>query len=76
MGRLRAPRLLTPSADGRSGHRVFAEYVAGRGMTSIARGLTQDGIACPSAYDRERNPHRRTEVWETAAVRAILLNPR
>jgi len=56
--------------------RIFAEYVAGRGMTSIARGLTQDGIACPSAYDRARNPHRRTEVWETTAIRAILQNPR
>ncbi|HZO65990.1 MAG TPA: recombinase family protein [Kribbellaceae bacterium] len=56
--------------------RIFAEYVAGRGMTSIARGLTQDGIACPSAYDRARNPHRNTEVWETTAIRAILQNPR
>ncbi|GGQ84081.1 hypothetical protein GCM10010166_62910 [Couchioplanes caeruleus subsp. azureus] len=56
--------------------RIFAEYVAGRGMTSIARGLTQDGIPCPSAYDRARNPHRRTEVWETTAIRAILQNPR
>jgi hypothetical protein len=45
--------------------RIFTEYVAGRGMTSIARGLTNDGIACPSAYDRKRNPHRRNEVWET-----------
>jgi hypothetical protein len=42
--------------------RIFNEYVAGRGMTSIARGLTQDGIACPSAYDRARNPHRPTQV--------------
>src|SRR5689334_11957541 len=56
--------------------RIFAEYVAGRGMTSIARGLTQDGIACPSAYDRARNPHRHTQVWETTAIRAILQNPR
>ncbi|GGN75039.1 putative recombinase [Actinoplanes lobatus] len=56
--------------------RIFAEYTAGRGMTSIARGLTQDGIACPSAYDRARNPHRKTQVWETTAVRAILQNPR
>ena len=56
--------------------RIFAEYVTGRGMTSIARGLTQDGIACPSAYDRARNPHRSAQVWETTAVRAILLNPR
>ncbi|MFC7535531.1 recombinase family protein [Actinoplanes sp. GCM10030250] len=56
--------------------RIFTEYVAGRGMTSIARGLTQDGIPCPSAYDRARNPHRTTEVWETTAIRAILKNPR
>ncbi|WP_097319155.1 recombinase family protein [Paractinoplanes atraurantiacus] len=56
--------------------RIFNEYVAGRGMTSIARGLTQDGIACPSAYDRARNPHRHTQVWETTAIRAILQNPR
>ena len=56
--------------------RIFSEYIAGRGMTSIARGLTHDGIPCPSAYDRARNPHRHTEVWETTAVRAILQNPR
>ncbi len=56
--------------------RIFTEYVAGRGMTSIARGLTQDGIACPSAYDRARNPHRHTQVWETTAIRSILQNPR
>ncbi|WP_343869644.1 hypothetical protein [Dactylosporangium roseum] len=37
---------------------MFTEYVAGRGMTSIARGLTNDGIACPSAYDRKRRPGR------------------
>jgi hypothetical protein len=46
----------------------------GRGET--ARGLTQDGITCPSAYDRARNPHRNTQVWETTAVRAISQNPR
>jgi DNA invertase Pin-like site-specific DNA recombinase len=56
--------------------RIFTEYVAGRGMTSIARGLTQDGIPWPSAYDRARNPHRNTQVWEMTAVRAILHNPR
>ena len=56
--------------------RIFTEYIAGRGMTSIARGLTQDGIPCPSQHDRRRNPHRATEVWETSAIRAILHNPR
>jgi site-specific DNA recombinase len=56
--------------------RIFTEYAAGRGMTSIARGLTRDDIPCPSVYDRDRNPHRNTEVWETSAIRAILANPR
>jgi DNA invertase Pin-like site-specific DNA recombinase len=56
--------------------RIFAEYAAGRGLTSIARGLTRDGIPCPSAYDRERNPHRHSEVWETSAIRVIVTNPR
>jgi site-specific DNA recombinase len=56
--------------------RIFAEYTAGRGMTSIARGLTRDQIACPSAYDRARNPHRDNDAWELSAVRAILINPR
>jgi site-specific DNA recombinase len=56
--------------------RIFTEYVAGRGMTTIARGLTRDGILCPSAYDRARNPHRNAQVWETTAIRAILQNPR
>jgi hypothetical protein len=45
-------------------------------MTSIARGLTQDGIPCPSMYDRRRNAHRSTQVSETTAIRAILHNPR
>ncbi|MFC3742376.1 recombinase family protein [Paractinoplanes deccanensis] len=52
--------------------KIFNEYVAGRGMTSVARGLTQDGIACPSAYDRARTPHRYTQVLKTTAIRAIL----
>ncbi len=38
--------------------RIFDEYVAGRGLYAIAEGLTRDGIACPSAHDRTRNPHR------------------
>jgi site-specific DNA recombinase len=49
---------------------------AAGGATSIARGLTQDGIPCPSTHDRAPNPHRNTQVWETTAVRAILQNPR
>ncbi|MEV4539797.1 recombinase family protein [Asanoa sp. NPDC049518] len=45
-------------------------------MTAIARGLTLDGISCPSAHDRARNPHRDGTEWQITAVRAILTNPR
>lgn len=56
--------------------RIFEEYASGRGLYAIAEGLTRDGIPCPSAYDRARNPHRSAEAWSKSAVRAILLNPR
>ena len=56
--------------------RIFDEYVAGRGLYAIAEGLTRDGIACPSARDRARNPHRQGLAWSKMAVRAILANPR
>ncbi|GAA1843416.1 recombinase family protein [Asanoa iriomotensis] len=56
--------------------RIFAECLARRGLSAIARGLTRDGVACPSAHDQARNPHRRGERWQPGAVRAILTNPR
>jgi site-specific DNA recombinase len=56
--------------------RIFTEYLAGYGTGAIAFRLTTDGIPCPSAHDRERNPHRSGATWEKSAVRAILLNPR
>jgi site-specific DNA recombinase len=56
--------------------RIFDEYVAGRGLGSIARGLDADGIPCPSAHDPVRNPHRRQDGWQPATVRAILENGR
>ena len=56
--------------------RIFAEYLAGRSLTTIARGLTLDSIPCPSAHDRARNTQRRGTVWQISAVRAILTNPR
>jgi site-specific DNA recombinase len=77
------------SADGRRLHglgpdettapvvaRIFAEFLAGRGIYLIAEGLTRDGIPCPSAYDRRRNPHRSGLAWSKSAVRVILTNPR
>jgi len=56
--------------------RIFDEYAVGRGLYAIAEGLTRDGIACPSAHDRARNPHRQGLAWSKMAVRAILANPR
>ena len=56
--------------------RIFAEYLAGRGLFAIAEGLTRDGIPSPSQHDRARNPHRTGQGWSKSAVRTILANPR
>ncbi|AKA06878.1 recombinase [Streptomyces noursei ZPM] len=56
--------------------RIFTEYLRGKGLYAIAEGLTRDGILCPSAHDRARNPHRDGHAWSKSAVRAILRNPR
>jgi site-specific DNA recombinase len=56
--------------------RIFAEYLAGKGVKAIAEGLTRDGIPSPSAYDRARNRHRCGIAWSWGAVAAILANPR
>lgn len=52
--------------------RIFAEYVAGRGMFAIAEALTRDRIASPSAYDPARNRHRSGTAWSKGAVRVTL----
>jgi site-specific DNA recombinase len=56
--------------------RIFAEYLAGRGLSAIAEGLTRDRIPSPSQQDRARNRHRTGEGWSKSAVRTILCNPR
>lgn len=56
--------------------RIFEEYANGRGLQVIAESLTADGILCPSAYDRARNPHFRGVAWSKGTVRAILVNRR
>lgn len=58
--------------------RIFAEYVAGHGLYSIAERLTADGIPSPSGHDPARNRHRAGTkgAWSKSAVRAILRNPR
>ena len=56
--------------------RIFAEYLAGRGLHAIAEGLTRDRILSPSASDPDRNRHRSGTAWSKSAIRAILANPR
>ena len=56
--------------------RIFAEYLAGRGLFAIAEGLTRDEIPSPSQHDRVRNRHRTGEGWSKSAVRVIVTNPR
>ncbi|MFD2415344.1 recombinase family protein [Amycolatopsis pigmentata] len=56
--------------------RIFAEYLAGRGIFAIAEGLTRDGVASPSASDPGRNRHRSGVAWSKGAIRVILSNPR
>ncbi|NOY55919.1 MAG: hypothetical protein GXP34_08025 [Actinobacteria bacterium] len=44
--------------------RIFAEYLAGKGLYAIAEGLTADGIPSPSAHDPARNPrYTGHQVW-------------
>jgi len=56
--------------------RIFSEFLAERGLFTIAEGLTRDGIPSPSAHDRARNSHRSGVASSKSAVRAILTNPR
>ncbi len=56
--------------------RIYREYLAGFGVFAIAQRLTADGVLCPSAHDRARNPHRSGAAWSKSAVRSILTNPR
>jgi site-specific DNA recombinase len=55
---------------------IFAWRAQGLGFRSIASRLTDAGIACPSAADRQRNPHRLGLAWSIHAVRAIVINPK
>jgi hypothetical protein len=55
---------------------ISARRLEGYSIASIARMLNEMGVPCPSAVDRERNPHRRGEAWHLRTVAAILANPR
>jgi site-specific DNA recombinase len=54
--------------------RIFAQRLAGCSTSSIAASLNEDGVACPSRVDRERNPHRTGAGWALTTVRAVLSN--
>ena len=55
---------------------IFAWRVEGIGFRTIATRLTEQGFPCPSAADRERNPHRHGRAWSVGAVRTIVMNPK
>jgi site-specific DNA recombinase len=55
---------------------IFSWRVEGIGFRTIAARLTEQGVPCPSAADRERNPHRHGRTWSVSAVRAIVINPK
>ena len=55
---------------------IYSWRVEGIGFRTIAARLTEQGVPCPSAADRERNPHRHGRAWSVGAVRAIVINPK
>jgi site-specific DNA recombinase len=55
---------------------MFAQRLEGHSVARIAWALNETGIPCPSAADRDRNPHRPGAAWTLGAVTAILANPR
>ncbi len=55
---------------------IYSWRVEGIGFRTIAARLTEQGVPCPSAADRERNPHRQGRAWSVSAVRAIVINPK
>ncbi len=56
--------------------RIFDEWLNGCSLREIAHRLNAEGIECPSARDRARNPHRAADGWQTTTVATILENPR
>lgn len=50
--------------------------MAGQSLREIAHHLNTEGIDCPSARDRVRNPHRAADGWQPTTVATILDNPR
>jgi site-specific DNA recombinase len=55
---------------------MFARRLAGHSVASIARALNEQGVACPSGVDLDRNRHRSGAGWALRTVASILANPR
>lgn len=54
---------------------MFAQRRTGASLARITRALNDQGIPCPSAEDRQANPHRTGAEWTLSTVREILANP-
>ncbi|MEU3465613.1 recombinase family protein [Streptomyces sp. NPDC006733] len=80
-------RVVTDTVDGRQRRqlvpddrtapvvqRIFHEYLAEKGLQSIAEGLTADGISSPGAA--RHGLEYGAAAWSKSAVRAILVNNR
>ncbi|WP_051367232.1 recombinase family protein [Hamadaea tsunoensis] len=55
---------------------MFAQRLAGWSVAAITVSLNEQNVACPSAHDPQRNPHRSGEGWTLRTVASILANPR
>ncbi|MEY9928617.1 site-specific DNA recombinase [Catenulispora sp. GP43] len=56
--------------------RIFALRLDGNSLERICTILDQEGIACPSAHDQNRNQHRDALHWQKTTVLQILTNER
>jgi hypothetical protein len=55
---------------------MFRQRLAGHSVASIARGLNERSVPCPSSADPDRNQHRTRGAWSLRTVAVILENPR
>jgi DNA invertase Pin-like site-specific DNA recombinase len=53
--------------------RIYKEFLDGRSMLSIAKGLTFDGIDTPSS--RKNDNRRKSKAWNSVMIKRILTNP-
>lgn len=80
-------RLIVAMADGRTAQllvpdertapvvrRIFREYLEGKGLQGIAKGLTSDRVPSPGVHNRCESDE--AAGWSKNAVRGILVNPR